>query len=366
LKRVLKYLVTAFILIAIVGVLGYRIQSVLAKQKDLPQSIPVQSVQVHDVGTVKKENSLDLFGSIEAIDKVSVSSKLSGRVSKVAVENGQWVGAGETLVVLEDQDYQEMLATNQDNLHKAQLKLSDVQADYEQYQKLLAGGAIPQHDLDKAKLAVDVAQADLNSAQVGVDNAQLSINETVVTAPMAGVVAYRSVDQGQMVASGVPLMSLEDVSSVYATVNVKQIDLPQVKEGMVVQVMPVDDDKQVLEGTVSLISPVANQAARVFEAKVKIVNKSNILKPGMFVKTRITLGSPDDILAVPVYALSGVENAYYVYVAEGNQALKRAVEIGATMGDQIEIKSGLKSGEKVIVTNVNKLKDQDKIAIVAQ
>ena len=365
-KKGYKYTVTSLIIVLLLGLLGYRIQKVLVKQKDLPKSSPVQTVQVMDVGKVKKENSIDLYGSIEAINKVSVSSKLSGRVSKVAVENGQFVDAGETLVVLEDQDYQAALTNSQNILSKAQLRLSDVQKDFEQYERLLAGGALPQHDLDKAKLAVEVAQADLNSAQVGVDNAQLSTKETVIIAPMAGVVAYRSVNSGQMVSPGVPLMTLEDVSSVYATVNVKQIDLPQVKEGMVVQVMPSDDDKQVLAGEVSLISPVANQAARVFEARVKVVNKGGILKPGMFVKTRISLGSPADVLAIPVYALSGKEDAYNVYIAEGNQARQRPVEIGVTMGEQIEIKSGLQPGEKVIVTNINKLKDQDKIAIVAQ
>lgn len=365
-KRGYKYTLTSLIIVALLGLLGYRIQSVLAKQKDLPQSNPVQTVQVMKVSKAKMENSFDLYGSIEAINKVSVSSKLPGRVSRVTVENGQRVDAGETLVVLEDQDYQAAFTNNQNSLGKAQLRVSDLQKDYEQYQKLFAAGAMPANDLEKAKLALEVAQIDLSSAQVGVDNAQLSIKETVVTAPMAGVVAYRSVNIGQMVSPGTPLMTLEDVSSVYALVNIKQLDLPQVKEGMAVKVMPSDDDQQVLAGTVSLISPVANQAARVFEARVKVVNKSGILKPGMFVKTRIDLGSPKDVLAIPVFALSGKEDAYYVYVAEENQARKRLVEVGATMGDQVEIKSGLKLEEKVIVTNVNKLKDQDQIAVVVQ
>lgn len=365
-KKGYKYTVMSLIIVALLGLLGYKIQSVLAKQKDLPVSIPIQTVKVMEVGKLKKEISFDLYGNIEAINKVSVSSKIPGRASRVNVENGQLVIAGETLVVIEDQDYQALLSTNQDNLQKAQLRLSDLQADYKQYEKLLAGGAIPQHDLDKLKIAIDMAQIDLNSAQVGVDNAQLSIKETVVTAPIAGVVAYRSVASGQMVSQGVPLMILEDVSSVYAIVNVKQTDLPQVKMGMQVKVIPSDDEKQVLTGTVSLISPVANQAARVFEARVKVVNKDNILKPGMFVKTQLNLGNPEDVIAIPLYALSGKEDAYYVYVAEENQARKRLVVIGATMGEQIEVKSGLKPGEKVIVTNVNKLKDQDQIAIVVQ
>lgn len=365
-KKRYKYTVTSLIMVALLGLLGYKIQSVLAKQKDLPVSNPIQTVQVMEIGKVNKENAFDLYGNIEAINKVSVSSKIPGRASRVAVENGQLVNAGDTLVVIEDQDYQALLSTNQDNLQKAQLRVSDLQADYEQYQKLLAGGAIPQHDLDKLKVAIDMAQIDLNSAQVGVDNAQLSIKETVVTAPISGVVAYRTIALGQMVSPGVPLMTLEDVSSVYAIVNVKQTDLPQIKRGMAVKVMPSDDNKQVLTGTVSLISPVANQAARVFEARVEVVNKSGILKPGMFVKTRLNVGTPEEVLAIPLYALSGKEDAYYVYVAEENQARKRLVGIGATMGEQIEVKSGLKPGERVIVTNVNKLKDQDQIAIVVQ
>ncbi|MHB1651865.1 MAG: efflux RND transporter periplasmic adaptor subunit [Desulfitobacteriaceae bacterium] len=365
-NKKLKYTGFSLILLVLVGFLGYRIQNVLGKQRNLAQSIPIQTVRVQDVGKVKKENFLELYGNIDAINKVSVSSKVAGRVSRVVVDNGQAVGAGETLLSLEDQDYRTLFTTSQDTWQKAKLRLSDVQADYDRYQKLLAAGAVAQRDVDKSKLAVEAAQADLDSAQAGLDNAQQTLSNTTVTAPFAGVVAYRSVSAGQMVSPGIPLLTLVDISSVYALVNVKQEDLAQVRVGMSAQVILTGDALHPLTGIVSLISPVANPAARVFEARIKIDNKDGVLKPGMFVKTRITTGNPVEVLAVPQYALSGKENAYFVYVAEGNQARQRTVTIGATLGEMIEIQSGLKPGDKVIVTNVNKLKDEDQIAVAGQ
>jgi membrane fusion protein (multidrug efflux system) len=169
-----------------------------------------------------------------------------------------------------------------------------------------------------------------------------------------------------MVSPGMPLFLVADVSSVYVVVNVKQDDLDKVKLGQPAQVIMADDDRHPLTGTVSILSPVANQAARVFEARIKVDNKDGLLKTGMFVKTRITTGEPLDILAVPQEAMSGQEGSYYVFVAEGNQARQRTVEIGTAWAGLIEVKSGLKAGDKVIVTNVNKLKDDDPIAIAGQ
>lgn len=358
-----KYIAGFAALCLLAAATAYRIDTVLAKKNDLTLPSTVQTVLVQDAALVPKDNYLDLYGSIGALNKTSVSAKVAGRVSEVLVKDGDAVAGGQALVRLEDQDYRNLLSTSRNTLTKAQLKLGDVQADYERYQKLLAAGAMSQQDVDKAKLAVEAAQADVNSAQIGVDNAQESLNNATVTAPFAGVVAARSVAVGQMVSAGLPLLSLEDVSSVYAIVNVKQEDLDKVKVGLPAQVIVDGDTQHPLTGVLSEISPVANPAARVFETKIKLNNRAGILKPGMFVKTRITTGVPTKVLAVSLAALSGQEGDYTLFVAEGNKARQRAVTIGSVFGDEIEITSGLKAGEKVIVTNVNKLKDGDPITV---
>lgn len=362
----LGYIIVATVLIILVGFMGYRLETVIAKKKNLVQSVPTQTVQVKEIGMEKKENYLELYGSIDAVNKVGVSSKIGGRVSKVLVDNGDTVNSGQSLVVLDDQDYRNLLSTSQDTLNKAELRLNDTKADYDRYQKLFSAGAIAQRDLDKAKLAVDAAQADVNSAQTGVSNAEQTLENAVITAPFAGVLASRSVSEGQMVSPGLPLFLVADISSVYAVVNVKQDDLDKVKLGQSVQVIVDEDNQHPLTGKVSLVNPVANQAARVFEVRIKVENKDSRLKPGMFVKTRITTGNPANVLTVPQEAMSGKEGAYYVFVAEGNQARQKPVEIGSVWGGQIEVRSGLKPGDKVIVTNVNKLKNEDQIAIAGQ
>jgi len=332
------------------------------KGEELPP-VHVQTVSVEEVAKVKKENTLSLTGTLEAFSDATVSAKVPGRVSGVLVENGAAVAAGQPLVSLESTEFENQLAINRATLQKAEANLSSVRTNHVRFKELYAGGAVSKKEFEDLETALKVAEADVASAEAAVANAGDSLSNTTIASPLNGVVADRNVTPGQVVSPGVPLMTVKDLSSVYVLVNIEQKDLAVIKPGLRANVTVDTYGDRKFTGVVEIINPVAEESARVFKTKIRVDNPGRLLKPGMFAKVEIKTGEAEEVLAVPMNALVDKQGMYFVFVAEGDTARRRQVEIGRVIDQRVEIKSGLDPGQRVVVTNVNKLKDQDKINI---
>lgn len=334
------------------------------KQKDdtAPRE-SVQTVAVHEVGKVKIEEAVSLTGSLEALRDGVVSPKVPGRVSRVLVENGAVVTAGQPLVLLEDTEYVNSLAMARATLKKAEANLASARINFERFRELYQSNAISEKEFEDVQTGLNIAEADAAAAAAAVSSAEESLRGATVAAPFDGVVSNKNVTPGQMVAAGTPLMNVLDISSVYVVVNVEQSDLGRVRTGLPAEVSVDSFESRGFEGVVEIINPSANKSARVFETKIKVSNGEGLLKPGMFAGVRIKTGEEGEALAVPQNSLVSIQGMYFAYVADGDRALRRQVEIGRVIGQLVEIKSGLAAGQKIVVTNVNNLKDQDRIVI---
>lgn len=353
-------------LIPVVAVLAFGVikGDSLWGKSETRQDLPVQTVATRAVAKVKVENALALTGSIEAYHQAVISAKVSGRVSKVTVENGDQVAAGQPLVLLETQDFVNTLAMHQAALKKAETGLTTARADFQRYQELHKQGAISQKEFEGAEAALKMAEADASSAAAVVASAQEALQNATISSPISGLVANRNVTTGQMVSpQGQTLMTIEDISAVYVVVNIEQKDLAKVKPGLKADVTVDAYGDKKFNGVVEVINPVANKGARVFETKIKVDNPQKLLKPGMFAKVQVKTGEAVDTLTVPQAALTTKQGMYFVFVPEGNKVKRVQVEIGQIIDQSVEIKKGLTEGQQVVITNVNKLKDQDLVKI---
>lgn len=328
-----------------------------------PQKVSVQTVSAKSVEKIKIENALALTGSLEAFEEAVISSKVAGRVSQVAVENGDAVVPGQPLVLLERQDYVNALTASQAILKKAETNLISARTNYQRFQELHNQGAVSQKDFEDMEVALKVAEADASSAAASVANDEESLRNATVASPLRGVVANKNVTTGQVLTPGVTLMAVEDISSVYVVVNIEQKDLAKIKPGLKADVTVDAYGDKKFAGTVEVINPAANKSARVFETKIKVDNKEQLLKPGMFAKVQVKTGEAVEVLAVPQAALTTKQGMYFVFVPEGDKVKRVQVEIGQIHNQSVEIMKGLKEGQQVVITNVNKLKDQDKVKI---
>jgi RND family efflux transporter MFP subunit len=334
----------------------------LQKKDPTPQE-RTQTVKVKEAEKIFKEESIALTGSLEALNEGVISSKVPGRVGRVLVENGAVVAAGQSLVLLEDIEYSNALAIARAALEKAEANLASVRINYERARELYQGQVISEKEFEDAQTGLQLAEADAASAAAAAANAEESLRSATVVSPFNGAVANKNVTTGQVVSAGTPLMLVEDISSVYVTVNVEQKDLGRIKPGLPAEVAVDSFFSRKFEGVVEIINPTANKSARVFETKIKVVNGEGLLKPGMFASVQIKTGEKGEVLVVPQNSLVSIQGMFFTFIADGDRAKRQQVEIGQVIEQVVEIKSGLAAGQKIIVTNVNKLKDQDKIII---
>ena len=323
--------------------------------------VNVKIAEAQNINTVPK---LMLNGSIEGKTSATISAKLAGRIEQVMVQEGQHVKAGDALARLESVELANSVRSAQDAVTKAKINYDLAMTDYNRYQTLSAQGAISQQTLDTAEAKRRIAEADLSSAVNSQSTAQQQYGYGVITAPVDGVVANVTATVGQVVSPGAALMVVEDISQVYAVVNVEQKDLGMVKQGQPAEVTVDTFGDKVFMGTVDVINPEAGSTNRMFRTKVKIDNSAGTLKGGMFSKVQLATGDAVQILTVPQAAIIQKQGIYYVFTVANDKATRRQVEVGAATGDRIEIKSGLQPGDKLAVSNVSQLKDGEAVTIV--
>lgn len=331
-------------------------------QKEAPAASAL-AVTVAEASMRGKVPKITLTGSIEGETSATVSAKIAGRIEQVLVQDGQRVTAGQPLVTLESVELANAVRMAQDAVTRAQANYDNVQADYQRYLTLYQQNAISRQMLDSVETRLKVAQADLSSAYANLSSARQQYGYATVTAPVDGIVANKTATIGQVVAAGMQLLTVEDINNVYAVVNIEQKDMGAVRVGQTAEITVDAYPDRTFTGKVAVINPAAGTSSRMFRTKIAIDNAEGLLKPGMFVKVQLITGEEASVLTVPQAALFQKQGLYYVYVVDGDKAVRRQVEIGAPLGDYIEIKSGLTAGQLVAITNVNKLKDGDAVFV---
>lgn len=329
----------------------------------LPAIDDTVSVKVIEARNEEYAPKLMLSGSIEGKTTAAISAKISGRIEEVLIEEGQAVKAGEPLVTLESTELANSLRAAKEAKVKAQVNYDLAMTDYNRYQTLNSQGAISQQQLDNAGAKLRTAEADLSSAAANLSSAEKQYGNGTITAPVNGVVANKIAAIGQVVSPGAALMAVEDLSQVYAAINIEQKDLGRVKTGQQAEVTVDAYEGRVFTGTIDTINPEAAAGSRMFRAKVKIDNQDGVLRAGMFAKVQLATGQSIEVLTVPQAAVIQKQGLYYIFTAENNKVIRQQVQIGEVTGETIEIKNGLRAGEKVIISSVNQLKDGQAVKV---
>ncbi|BAY08277.1 efflux RND transporter periplasmic adaptor subunit [Calothrix sp. NIES-2098] len=299
----------------------------------------------------------------------------------------------------------------QADLAQAQARLEEAEKNFQRYQKLAASGAISQQELDTraytvktAKEAVRVAQENVRSAQANVGGGQANISiaqanvnkaeadvrgtaarvvqlqtqlgQTLVVAPVSGIIAEKLARVGDV--TGVPpqtqvgnivggtqkLFSIIRDRKLELQAKVPDIQLPQVKVGATVEVTSDLDRRVKLQGKVREIEPLVNDRRR--EATVKIdLPPTNLLKPGMFARAAITTNSARGMTLPQKAVQAQPDGSVIVFMLSGEDIVRaQKVELGEPInGDRVQIKNGLKIGDRVVVKGAGYLKDGDKVLI---
>lgn len=321
-------------------------------------------VHAAPVKKVLVTKSLSYPGIVEAYRVENITPKITGKIKRIYVEEGDKVSKGQLLVELDTEQAEIQLKQALGALEAAKASFEDAKKNYERGKKLLAEEAISKQQFEKLELAYKAAKGQLEQAKAAVELARFLINSSRLYAPFSGVITSKLKNEGDFVnpamggfSSGsgiVVLMNFEKVK-VYVDVPSSKIDL--IKKGQSAVIKWKD---YIIRGKVFSLSQAADPASKTFKVGVLADNENLVLKPGMDVEVKIIYFEKEAI-AVPRSAL--LEGGY-VFVVDKGVVHRRKVDLGIEGDELVEVLHGLRPGELIVVSNLFGLYDGAKVEVV--
>jgi multidrug efflux pump subunit AcrA (membrane-fusion protein) len=355
-------------------------------------------VKIEPVGEQTVIRSIEVVGTLAAVDEVTVSSEADGIVSRILHDLGDRVRAGDVMVELDrekaeynlDQQRAALARTlaqygapdpqhlpafeKTPDVQKANADLAQAKQAFDRASALFKRTLVPQQTLDDAATALQSKQASYDSSLQNARNLQASIaaadaamkladrqlRDTYIRAPFDGYVQRRFVNLGQLVkGSGVPVpvMTVVRVDPLRVTGEIPEKMVPWVAVGQPVEVHVDAYPDKTIAGKMSRISPAVNSTTRAFPFEALVPNDGALLKPGTFARLSVRTNKADRVLTLPYAALQYRYGVNRVFVLKGDRLVAKELKVGERLGDRIEIVSGVEAGEPVAMTDVDKLVD---------
>ena len=310
----------------------------------------VKSILTTEVNSSEFRHYVSVQGTLEAEENLMVSAKMPGMVKEIRVKEGDVVGKGQVLAVLDD----EVLKKSIDELKAG---LDQVTVLYEK-----------QKSLWDQKIGTELQYLTLKNQKEGLENKLVTlkaqVGQALVTAPFPGVIDAVFIKTGSMAAPGVPLMQLVNTSQLKASAKVPDSYVSFIKQGDKVLVNFPDLNKEV-EAGVSYVGRIVDPLSRTFKIEVKLPASDPGLKPNLLAMVRINDKSLKDAIVIDENIIQPTENGKILFVAgveNGKQvAQQRTVTTGLSYNGRVEILSGLSKGDKLITTGYQDLSDKQAI-----
>jgi len=296
--------------------------------------------------------TLDIIGTAQAIQGVTVSADLPGTVAKIHFDSGQWVHEGDILVELDTRQEQAQLAEVE-----AQRDLARI--NYGRTQQLVNQGVMAKTEFDNV-----TAQQKVTEGQVG--EIRATIARKTIRAPFSGVLGIRQVSLGQYLAAGQAIISLQSLDPIYVNFGVPQQSIGQVGIGRTLRITSNDLPGLQFTGRVTALDSVVNESTRNLQVQTTLSNSQNKLRPGMFVQVSVGLGADTPVIALPASAINYAPYGDSVFVVTDLKDDKgktyrgvrqQIVKLGGSRGDQVGVVSGINPGDEVVTSGVFKLRN---------
>jgi RND family efflux transporter MFP subunit len=330
----------------------------------------LEAIPVKVSGIVANTNSpfVTASGKIEAENSANVSTRMMGYVTKVHVKVGQKVGAGQLLVSINNADLQAKKAQLDASILQATAGYNNAKKDYDRFVALFNQQSASQKELDDMTARFEMAKAGLEGTKQMRNEVMAQFNYANITAPFSGTVTNTFIKEGDMANPGMPLVSVEGASKLQVTAMVSESEISNIKNGMPVTINIKSQNKQV-SGKVSEVSSSAKNTGGQYLVKVTLDKMDTSILSGMFVNVQFpiekqtTPTSKSEQVLVPETALIRQGQLTGVYTIANNTAILRWLRTGKTLGDKVEVLSGLNADEPYIISSEGKLFNGAKVSV---
>jgi len=370
-------------------------------------SARVRAAKVIQTQPVKQERVnrvVNVSGTLAAENEVTLSSQAEGVVSRILADLGDRVRAQQPLVELDAEKLQYNLDQQQaalarslarygasapgnlppldqtPDVKRAAAELNQAKRAFDRATELSKRRLLPQQALDDADAVLHTKQAEYDSALQNAKNlaadidaanaaaklAERQLRDASIRAPFDGYVQQRLVSLGELVKTQMPVMKIVRVDPLKVTAEIPEGMAPWVRTGQVVDLQVDAYPDQPFTGTVSRISPTVNQQTRAFPFEALVPNSEGRLKPGTFVRVKVTTNHIEELLTLPYAALQYRYGVNRAFVVTGDSVVGHEVKVGDRLGDRVEILAGVAAGDVVAMTDVDNLADGMKVSTKRQ
>ena len=317
---------------------GKQTQQVVEQRAQLVETAPLA------VSDISRE--LEFSTTLQGWQTLNVAPSLTGKIEHIYVEVGTTVGAGANLVRMDQNQYT-----------TTKLTYTNLGVEMQRMESLRESGAVSQQVYDQTRLSYEQTKETLEFLE----------KNTYVKAPFAGVISAKNYEDGELY-SGQPILVLTQIYTLKALISIPENYYPNVKKGMAVTLSSEIYPGETFPATIDIVYPTVDPASHTFQARLRIPNSALKLRPGMYVKTKMSMGMAR-AMVVPyqsVLKLTG-SNDRYIFLDDGGVAKRVFVKLGQRFDENIEIISDeLQEGDRLVVVGQAKLVDGSKLNIAGE
>jgi len=365
------------------------------------KSEPAAAIQVSTAPVVERSTNrgVEVVGSLEAQDQVTVSSQGSGNLESISVDLGSPVSRGQVIARIDQRELKLKRDQAEAALHQAEAKLGitrdgkidpqkqpDVRQavaaleraryDLTAAKKLFDAGTISNQQYDVYQKTVDQAEARYQASLENVRNLEGIIEEkraaldltkkqladSDIISPLSGVVKEKTASRGEYLQPGKPVVTIVQINPLRLRLEVPETFAASIAKGQVVTLKVDSFPDREFKGVIKRINPSMDEKSRSLMAEAEVANPNALLRPGMFARSQIVSNSKTMALMVPEKAVVSLAGVTKIFILEGSVAVERIVRLGARDGSLVEILEGVKAGERVITSNAEQLHDGSPVA----
>lgn len=357
---------------------------------------PAAAVEVKSASVIERrtDRSVEVVGSLVAEDEVIVSSQASGNLAEITVDLGSAVRSGQVIARIDRRELKFKVDQAEGTLHQAEARLGikrgepidpkkqpevrlafssleRARYDLNASRSLAESGDISKQQLDVYQKTVDQGEARYQAALENVRNLEAIIEEkramldlakkqladTDIVSPINGVVKEKTASRGEYLQPGKPIVTIVQIDPLRLRADIPEYAAAAVRTGQTMTLTVESFPDRTFTGRVVRIGPSLNEQTRALTVEAEVRNPGNLLRPGMFAKSNLVTAIDAVAVMAPRRAVQVIAGLNKIFVIENGRVSERIVKLGASDGDLIEIIEGVKSGESVATSNLDKLQE---------
>lgn len=336
------------ILVTLASIILFSACSGEKESTDKKEKTEIKKEEIVKVLSLEETNitrSLKLSSVLEAYEKVAIAPSMPGRIDKIFVEVGSRVSNNQLLAQMD-----------QSNYIQAKLAFENLKVNFDRVSALNESNNISKQTYDQTKAQYDIQKESLDNLA----------SNTFLRAPFSGVIAEKKYENGELYNGQQPILSLIEISTLKSYINIPETYYPLIKEGMNVHLFSDTYPNKSFVGKIEKVYPTIDPSTHSFQAKLKIANAKEVLRPGMFCRVNLDLENVNTIV-IPSQAILKTQgsNERYIFVNDNGIAKRIVVTIGERYDEKVEINSNeIKKGDQIVIAGQARLKTGDKLKIV--